>query len=224
MAGFTRAPVCAACLDSLVAADPASACARCGQNVDSPALPQGCRLCLGSPPPFDAAACFGVYDGDLRRLIHLLKYEKMLPLARPLAAKMASLLPRFEQLDCVVPVPLYWTKRWLRGFNQSALLAKLLAGHSGARCRPGALRRVRATAVQAGLSDSERRANVQGAFAVPAGAREIEGKRFLLVDDVMTTGATVAAAANALKAAGASYVGALTLARAVRQSRLGVDS
>jgi predicted amidophosphoribosyltransferase len=176
LAGFTRAPVCADCLESIAPADPSSACARCGQNVDSPAPPEGCRLCRPSPPPFDAAASFGVYDGDLRRLVHLLKYEKMLPLAHPLAEKMASRFAGFGAPDCIVPVPLYWTKRWTRGFNQSALLANSLAQRSGVPCLPRALRRIRRTA------------------------------------------------AGALKAAGASYVGALTLARAVRQSRLGAAS
>jgi ComF family protein len=162
-----------------------------------------------------------VYQGNLRRLIHLLKYEKMLPLAQPLAGRMASQLPRFGAIDFIVPVPLYWTRKWLRGFNQSALLAKLLAAQSGAY-RPRALRRTRRTAVQAGLSDSERIHNVRGAFA--ARAAGLEGRRILLVDDVMTTGATLAAGAAALKQAGASYVGAFTLARAVRQSRLGPSS
>ena len=217
--GFTRAPVCAACLDSLVAADPSNACRRCGQAVASGPLPEGCSLCRDSPPPFDAAASFGLYEGNLRRLIHLLKYEKMLPLAQPLAGRMASQLPRFGAIDFVVPVPLFWTKKYLRGFNQSALLAKLLAARTAAGYRPRALRRTRRTAAQAGLSDSERITNVGGAFSARP-ALGLEGRRVLLVDDVMTTGATLAAAAGALKQAGASYVGALTIARAVRESRL----
>jgi predicted amidophosphoribosyltransferase len=99
------------------------------------------------------------------------------------------------------------------------VVARHLAARDPIVFRPRALRRVRRTAAQAGLSDVERIKNVQGAFAAPAGS--LRGQRVLLVDDVMTTGATLASAAAALKAAGASYVGALTLARAVRWTRPG---
>lgn len=217
--GFSRAPVCSDCLDCLVAADPALACQLCGQAVEAVGSAQdsGCRHCRQLPAPFHYAASFGIYEGDLRRLIHLLKYDRMLPLARPLAAKMLPALPRFGRIDVIVPVPLYWTRQWARGFNQSALLARHLAERSHAAFRPRALRRIRRTAAQAGLSDVERAENVRGAFAAPAGS--LKGRRVLLVDDVMTTGATLAAAAAAARAAGASHVGALALARAVRKTQ-----
>lgn len=222
--GYTPAPVCADCLDSLAADDPSSACARCGQALVSQTseTPIGCVYCNRVPPSFDAAAAFGVYDGNLRRLIHLFKYEKMLPLAQPLAFRMTRRLGAFDGFDVVVPVPLHWHKRWSRGFNQSAVLARHVAKSSGAEYSPRALRRIRPTAVQAGLSDSERVKNIRGAFASRSSAC-LGGRRVLLVDDVMTTGATLSAAAGALKEAGASYVGALTLARAVRQSRVGAS-
>jgi ComF family protein len=219
--GFTAAPVCADCLDALRPADPSLACTRCGQAFETAQEPaqSGCSRCRVSPPPLDAVGAFGIHGGDLRRLIHLLKYERMTPLARPLAARMSTALARFDPIDLgaidlIAPVPLYWSRRWLRGFNQSALLAKRLAVRNNVAYRPRALRRVRRTRVQAGLADVERVANMRGAFAATPVA--VKGRRVLLVDDVMTTGATLAAAAAALKAAGASSVVAFVLARAER--------
>jgi ComF family protein len=220
MAGFTRAPVCADCLASLEPDDASLVCSRCGQTLGtSEGVPDaaGCARCRRFSPPFDLVCSFGIYEGSLRRLIHLLKYERMLPLARPLAGKLLPVVSRFGPIDWIVPVPLYWTRHWRRGFNQSAVLAKHLAMRNNVAFRPRALRRIRRTEAQAGLSDVERVANVRGAFA--AQAHSLKGRRVLLVDDVMTTGATLAAAATALRAAGASYVGALTLARAIRQTR-----
>jgi ComF family protein len=215
--GLTLAPVCADCLDSLEPGDASLVCSRCGQPLEaSRGEAGGCSRCRRFPPPFDAVCSFGIYEGNLRRLIHLLKYEKMRPLARPLAGKLQPLLPQFGAVDVMVPVPLYWTRLWRRGFNQAAVLAQCLAVRNNVAFRPRALRRVRRTDAQAGLSDLERVKNVRGAFA--GHADSLKERRVLLVDDVMTTGATLAAAAAAAKAAGASYVGALTLARAVRQT------
>jgi ComF family protein len=213
---FTRVPVCADCLDSIQPDDSTLVCPRCGREFNSNpsgAPAAGCSRCLHAAPPFDRVHSFAIYRGGLRQLIHLFKYERMLPLARPLADKMRPALARFGPIDLVVPVPLYWTRRWARGFNQSALLARRLAGHNKLAFQPRALRRIRRTEAQAGLSDVQRVENVRGAFAAPD---SLVGRRVLLVDDVMTTGATLAAAAQALRAAGAAYVGALTLARAVR--------
>ena len=168
---------------------------------------------------FDAAYCFGAYDGVLRQLIHLYKYGRMKSMARPLADLLVRALPRDERFDAVTPVPLHWRRLWSRGFNQSALLARSLARRSGIPMVP-ALRRTRSTAAQAGLSNSSRRKNVAAAFGVRrAGgfARKLAGRRILLIDDVLTTGATAAACANALKRAGAARVALLTIARVDRR-------
>jgi len=177
-----------------------------------------CPLCRRGLRGFDAAYCYGAYDGNLRRLIHLLKYDRMRPLAVPLGRLMAAGLPPNEPVDAVVPVPLHWRRRWRRGFNQSELLARQVAERYGVKVS-SALRRGRATASQAGLTSSRRRANVAGAFFVKR-RQEVEGRRILLVDDVMTTGATAGACGAALKRAGASRVTVLTLARVDRRNNV----
>jgi ComF family protein len=174
-----------------------------------------CALCRGNLQGFDAAYSFGAYEGALRELIHLFKYGRIRTLARPLAGHLVSAFPREERFDAIVPMPLHWFRRWQRGFNQSALLAREI----GRRCAlpvVHAVRRRRATRPQAGLSNARRRVNVAGAFS-PARGRSVRGLRVLLVDDVMTTGATASACARALKNAGASYVAVLALARADRR-------
>jgi ComF family protein len=151
----------------------------------------------------------------LRELIHLYKYGRVKPLAGPLGELLAAALPREEPFDAVVPVPLHWRRQWQRGFNQSELLARAIARRSGIPV-VRALRRVRPTLTQAGLSNTDRRRNVAAAFRC-RGARRVEGRRILLIDDVMTTGATAAACALALKRAGARKVALLTVARVDRR-------
>ena len=161
------------------------------------------------------AYCFGAYEGTLRELIHLFKYGRMKPLAGTLAGYLASALPRDQQFDAVVPMPLHWRRRWQRGFNQSELLARRTARRCGIPM-VNAVRRTRATAAQAGLSNARRRENVTGAFHVKK-PNTVEGRRILLIDDVMTTGATASACALALKRAGAGSVTLLALARVDRR-------
>jgi ComF family protein len=152
----------------------------------------------------------------LRELIHLLKYGKMKPLAGPLGRLLARALPLDQAFDAVVGVPLHWRRRFERGFNQAALLAEQIArSRNIPALRP--VQRVRATLSQTGLSNAKRRRNVAGAFRARAG-RPLEGLRILLVDDVMTTGATGSACASALKRAGAKSVTLLTVARVDRRS------
>jgi len=166
---------------------------------------------------FDYAACFGFYEGSLRTLIHLFKYSGMKPLAGPLGRLLDRALPPEIPFDAVVPVPLYWRKKWSRGFNQSELLARHVARRRGIPVLH-ALRRKRNTATQAGLANAGRRRNVAGAFTERA-AGAIRGKRILLIDDVMTTGATANACATVLKRCGAKSVSLLTLARVDRRWR-----
>jgi ComF family protein len=174
-----------------------------------------CRLCRSGARGFDAAYCFGAYEGTLRQLIHLFKYKRMKPLAKELSAQLARALPRDQRFDIVVPMPLHWRRHWQRGFNQSELLARATARRSGIRM-VNAVRRTRATATQAGLSNAKRRENVAGAFRVKNRGL-VEGLRILLIDDVMTTGATASACALALKRAGAKSVSLLALARVDRR-------
>jgi len=170
-------------------------------------------LCRTGRRGFDSAYCYGAYDGTLRELIHLFKYSRMRGLARPLGDLLMGALPRDQHFDAVVPVPLHWRKRWQRGFNQSELLGRIIARRRGIPLRK-ILRRSASTRAQAGLSNAQRRENVSGAFRV---RRRVPGMRILLIDDVMTTGATVAACGQALKRAGARSVTVLTVARVDRR-------
>lgn len=176
-----------------------------------------CAACRSGLRGFDHAASFGMYEGSLRSLIHLLKYSGMKPLAGPLAAHLEHAIPVDEHFDAVVPVPLYWRRQWSRGFNQAELLARHVAAHRGIPLW-NALRRKRATATQAGLANAGRRLNVAGAFVVKGNA-QLAGKKILLIDDVMTTGATASACAVALKRGGARSISLLTLARVDRRFR-----
>jgi len=217
-----RIPVCAGCLTQ---PEPLSAeffCVSCRTPFANP-FPldaEGrCALCRSGMRGFDAAYCFGSYEGVLRQLIHLYKYGKVKTLAGPLADMMVRALPRDERFDAITPVPLHWRKLWSRGFNQSALLARALARRSGIPFVQ-ALRRTRSTAAQAGLSNTSRRKNVTAAFRARRAvvAEKLAGRRILLIDDVMTTGATAAACAYALKRAGAARVALLTIARVDRRA------
>jgi ComF family protein len=174
-----------------------------------------CALCRNGLRGFDAAYCFGAYEGTLRDLIHIFKYAKVQPLERPLGDLLVRALPLDERFDAVVPVPLHWRRKWERGFNQSELLARAVSRRSGAPLR-GVLARVRHTRPQAGLTNTGRRDNVGAAFRVKGNAR-LDGKSVLLVDDVMTTGSTATACARALKRAGARRVALLTVARVDRR-------
>ncbi len=176
-----------------------------------------CALCRLGARAYEHAYCFGPYEGTLRELIHLFKFSGMRPLVRTLGAFVFRALPVDAEFDLVTPVPLHWRKLWSRGFNQSALLAGYMAKRRGLPM-VSALRRKKNTAPQTGLTSAQRRKNLSGAVAVRRWARaRIRDKRVLLVDDVVTTGATGNACAAALKRGGARSVTLLTLARTDRR-------
>jgi ComF family protein len=213
---FSRVPVCDECLKEPAPLTAEFYCLNCRTPFSNsfPLDSEGrCMLCRTGRRGFDSAYCYGAYEGTLRKLIHLFKYQGMRSLAKPLSEFLAGALPRDQRFDVVVPVPLHWRKRWQRGFNQSELLGRLIARRRGIPLRK-VLRRGFATRAQAGLSNAQRRENVAGAFRV---RRRVPGMRILLIDDVMTTGATAAACALALKRAGARSVCLLTLARVDRR-------
>jgi ComF family protein len=214
---LARYPVCSRCLLDVEPFHAEHACIQCQtpfvnrHPLDENGRCSSCRLGVRG---YDQAWSYGAYDGPLRRLIHLLKYERIPTLARPLANLLARALPRDCEFDSIVPVPMHWRRRWSRGFNQSALLARELSRRSGIPVNDALARTHRSA--QAGLSSAARRRNVSGSFLLAAGAN-VAGQRVLLIDDVLTTGSTAASCARVLKRAGAASVSLLTVARADRR-------
>lgn len=217
LTSVARYPVCRKCLEGAAPIEADYFCAACRTpfHTPHPLDERGlCGLCRGGMNGFDSASSYGFHEGTLRKLIHLYKYAGIHTLAKPLAGYLLAALQRRERLDLIVPVPMHWRRKWSRGFNQSELLAREVSRRTGV---PMALvlRRARKTPPQAGLSDHDRRRNVRGAFR---STRKLDGQHVLLVDDVMTTGATVSACGAALKRSGAARVTVLTLARTDRRS------
>jgi len=179
-----------------------------------------CEACLRHPRPFrQARACAlyetGVDDHPLKTALHRYKYRPEASLARPLAGILTTRCPLpVHAYDRIVPVPLHTERLRWRGFNQALLLARPLSKQTGTPIDAHSLRRLRATRPQVELSGTERRDNVARAFVVERPCA-IRGRRILLVDDVYTTGSTVADCSRALLAAGARVVDVLVLARAV---------
>ncbi len=176
-----------------------------------------CGPCRQDEPAFERLRSFGPYDAELRQLIVLLKYNKVRPLARLLGGWLATVVqqnPTLTEVDAIVPVPLYPSRRRARGYNQAELLAEELGRWLKKRVEPRSLQRIKDTPSQTGLTPLQRVENVRGAFAARA---KLDLRRILLVDDVCTTGATLNACARTLKRAGVEQVMAATVARVVQE-------
>jgi ComF family protein len=214
--------LCASCWSRLSLIEPPY-CARLGiPFVFDPGAGLLSMEAIANPPAYDRARAAVRYDDVAASLVHQLKYGDRLDLA-PMMGRWMARAGRELLADAngVVPVPLHWRRLWARRFNQSAALAGAISALCGVPVMHGGLKRVRATPQQVGLSKAERADNVQGVFRVPAEQKaEITGQRIVLVDDVLTSGATVDACARALLRAGAAHVDVLVFARVVANSRV----
>ena len=172
---------------------------------------------IANPPAYTRARAAVRYDDVARTLVHALKYQDRTDLAPAMGRWMARAGQELlDGADMLVPVPLHWRRGWSRRYNQSGVLARVIEGESGIAVATEALRRIRPTEQQIGLSRPQRASNVQGAFKVaPDRQHLISGRRIVLIDDVLTSGATVDACARALLRAKAAAVDVLVFARVV---------
>ena len=172
---------------------------------------------IADPPAYDQARAAARFGDVARDLVHLLKYGDRLDLAAPLGGWMARAgRELLADADELVPVPLHWSRLWQRRFNQSAMLARAISARANAPVADDVLVRTRATPPQVGPARKERARNVQGAFAVEKSARiRVKGRNLIVIDDVLTSGATADACARVLRRAGAARVDVLVLARVV---------
>lgn len=212
-----KTPLCLACLRRLDF-HRAAPCPRCGDPA--------CRDGHGDwPRAFDSAQGLFRVTPELSTLVHGFKYRHQARNARFLAAWIRfrpDLLGLAAESDGLVPVPLHAARRRERGYNQAEIIARVFAATSGVRVIPGVLRRVRATGTQTRLGKAERVSNLDGAFLCPDPSAVV-GKRLILVDDVLTTGATAEACALALRRAGCASVKVLALGRVSDDAALGGD-
>ncbi len=205
--------LCDACRSCLLPVPPQT-CAVCAELLDAFEPPPGyrCGACRETPPAYRRLLSRWLYRDPLDAVIHGLKFGRLDYLGRHLAVALnEGLGEELQGFDGVVPVPLHWWRRLSRGYNQAECIARPLAALLGVPLMP-ALRRARRTRAQTSLGKAARAANLRGAFRVPRPGR-VRGLKLLLVDDVATTGATIDAAAAALKRAGAESVTALVAGR-----------
>jgi ComF family protein len=172
---------------------------------------------IADPPAYQRARSAVRYDDVARTLVHALKYQDRTDLAPAMGRWMARAgRELLDDADMLIPVPLHWRRGWSRRYNQSGALARSIERQSGVKVASELLRRVRPTQQQIGLSRPQRASNVQGAFKVaPERKSLIAGRRVVLIDDVLTSGATVDACARALLRAKAAQVDVLVFARVV---------
>lgn len=214
---YPQQNACHLCGRGLASAGEGILCARCEAELEKGRIPVP-ELAVGLHKPL--AVCVSAYwhQDEARELVHLLKYRSDRAAAQPLGQGLcyayASVLEETVRLaQLIAPVPLHPARRRMRGYNQALLLARELASHTGLPVLPDALERVRATGPQALNTREERLHAMRGAFAAPR-AEAVAGRRVLLVDDVLTTGSTAVACAEALLKAGAREVSLLTACRA----------
>lgn len=199
---------CSGCVKAVSKPDSHS-CVLCGERLQPEIEAHSCSR----KEHFDLALVWGLHNGPLRNALHQFKYRRDLGLADAFAQHLTSVYTAARvEVDLIVPVPLGKKRYQERGYNQAALLASALSGRLAIRCLPAAAKRIKETKSQVGLDIDQRRENVADAFW--ADGSLVSGKSILLVDDVLTTGATLNSCSQALKLAGATQVIALTLARA----------
>lgn len=218
-------PVCEPCLAQIVPLD-GPLCQICGEKLFHPSAGAEdkplCGICRRVGAHFNRAAAFGAYEGVLRDLIHLFKYNGVRPAGKVLGGLLNRTVGTMALPDSVivVPVPLWSGKRTARGFNQAEAIARSFMNFqssSSIQLDTSILVRTRETASQTGLTRHQRRANVRGAFAVVK-PEKVKGRSVLVVDDVMTTGTTAGECARVLRRAGAKEVFVATVARATKEA------
>jgi ComF family protein len=197
-----------------------ASCPRCALPYPLPAGSDHlCEACLRQPPPFQWVRCLGLYEDGLAEAVQRFKYQGAIGLDRPLARLLADVLSLDRDTfrpHLLVAVPLHRRRLQARGYNQSLLLARELGRRWQVPAPARLLRRIRFTPSQQGLDAAARRRNLKGAFAL---SRELDGERVLLIDDVLTTGATARECARTLLDGGAGQVAVAVLARAPRYGR-----